>query len=59
MGSVDTDGSAEIGPVNRGLGAYCPKYDRLAREFDRPHPAHPLPWIRERQLWGAEAAPYL
>jgi dimethylamine/trimethylamine dehydrogenase len=26
---------------------------RLAREFDGPHPAHPLRWIRERQLWGA------
>ena len=27
---------------------------RLAREFDSPHPAYPLPWIRERQLWGGE-----
>ncbi|HXR20627.1 MAG TPA: FAD-dependent oxidoreductase [Steroidobacteraceae bacterium] len=32
---------------------------RLAREFDSPHPAYPLPWIRERQLWGAETAPRL
>ncbi len=32
---------------------------RLAREFDGPHPAHPLPWIRERQLWGADTAPSL
>jgi dimethylamine/trimethylamine dehydrogenase len=32
---------------------------RLAREFDSPHPAHPLPWIRERQLWGADTAPEL
>ena len=32
---------------------------RLAREFDSPHPAHPLPWIRERQLWGAATVPKL
>ena len=32
---------------------------RLAREFDSPHPGTPLPWIRERQLWGAETAPSL
>jgi dimethylamine/trimethylamine dehydrogenase len=32
---------------------------RLAREFDSPHPAYPLPWIRERQLWGGETIPKL
>jgi dimethylamine/trimethylamine dehydrogenase len=32
---------------------------RLAREFDSPHPAYPLPWIRERQLWGAGTIPAL
>jgi len=32
---------------------------RLAREFDGPHPAHPLPWIRERQLWNNETIPKL
>jgi dimethylamine/trimethylamine dehydrogenase len=32
---------------------------RLAREFDGPHPQYPLPWIRERQLWGAETVPKL
>jgi dimethylamine/trimethylamine dehydrogenase len=32
---------------------------RLAREFDSPHPAYPLPWIRERQLWGGETVPRL
>jgi dimethylamine/trimethylamine dehydrogenase len=32
---------------------------RLGREFDSPHPAEPLPWIRERQLWGAETVPQL
>ncbi|MDR3159315.1 MAG: FAD-dependent oxidoreductase [Zoogloeaceae bacterium] len=32
---------------------------RLAREFDSPHPQYPLPWIRERQLWGAETVPKL
>ena len=30
---------------------------RLAREFDSPHPAYPLPWIRERQLWGSADHP--
>jgi dimethylamine/trimethylamine dehydrogenase len=32
---------------------------RLAREFDSPHPAYPLPWIRERQLWGGPTVPVL
>ena len=32
---------------------------RLAREFDSPHPAYPLPWIRERQLWGGATVPKL
>jgi dimethylamine/trimethylamine dehydrogenase len=32
---------------------------RLAREFDSAHPAYPLPWIRERQLWGAGTVPKL
>ena len=32
---------------------------RLAREFDSPHPAYPLPWIRERQLWGHSTVPKL
>jgi dimethylamine/trimethylamine dehydrogenase len=32
---------------------------RLAREFDGPHPAYPLPWIRERQLWGGDTVPKL
>ncbi len=32
---------------------------RLAREFDSPHPAYPLPWIRERQLWGNDTVPRL
>lgn len=32
---------------------------RLAREFDSPHPQYPLPWIRERQVWGAETYPKL
>jgi dimethylamine/trimethylamine dehydrogenase len=25
---------------------------RLAREIDSPHPEMPLPFIRERRLWG-------
>jgi dimethylamine/trimethylamine dehydrogenase len=32
---------------------------RLGREFDSPHPAYPLPWIRERQLWGGPTVPAL
>jgi hypothetical protein len=28
---------------------------RLAREIDSPDPAIPLPFIRERRLWGASA----
>ena len=32
---------------------------RLAREFDSPHPAYPLPWIRERPLWGSATVPRL
>ena len=32
---------------------------RLAREFDSPHPQHPLPFIRERQVWGHETYPKL
>lgn len=32
---------------------------RLAREFDGDHPAYPLPWIRERQLWDADTIPKL
>lgn len=32
---------------------------RLAREFDSPQPAYPLPWIRERQLWGSDTVPRL
>lgn len=32
---------------------------KCAREFASPHPERPLPWIRERQLWGAETVPSL
>ena len=32
---------------------------RLAREFDSPHPQYPLPFIRERQVWGHETFPKL
>ena len=30
---------------------------RLAREFESAHPQHPLPFIRERQLWGHSTIP--
>jgi dimethylamine/trimethylamine dehydrogenase len=32
---------------------------RLAREFDSPDPQYPLPFIRERQVWGHETFPKL
>lgn len=32
---------------------------RLGREFDSAHPQQPLPFIRERQLWGQETIPKL
>lgn len=32
---------------------------RLAREFDSPSPEYPLPWIRERQVWGHATFPKL
>jgi dimethylamine/trimethylamine dehydrogenase len=32
---------------------------RLGREFDSPHPQRPLPFIRERQIWGQETFPKL
>lgn len=34
-----------------------PNFRRLAREFDGPRLAYPLPWLRERQLRGAETVP--
>ena len=30
---------------------------RLAREFESEDPQQPLPWIRERQVWGHETFP--
>ena len=32
---------------------------RLAREFESEDPQYPLPWIRERQVWGHETYPKL
>ncbi|BBY27479.1 FAD-dependent oxidoreductase [Mycolicibacterium sediminis] len=32
---------------------------RLAREFESPDPQRPLPFIRERQVWGHETFPKL
>lgn len=32
---------------------------RLAREFESPDPQRPLPYIRERLLWGQEMLPKL
>ena len=46
---------------------YVPRYlmnaifdgHRLAREFDSPNPQYPLPFIRERQVWGHDTYPKL
>ncbi|MFT4118813.1 FAD-dependent oxidoreductase [Bradyrhizobium sp.] len=32
---------------------------RMGREFDSANPQYPLPWIRERQIWGATTYPVL
>jgi len=32
---------------------------RMGREIDSPHPQYPLPYIRERQIWGHETYPKL
>ena len=32
---------------------------RIAREFESENPQYPLPWIRERQIWGGETYPSL
>src|SRR6202011_332636 len=55
----------EIGAVYRIGDCHAPRqglnaiFDghRLAREFDSPHPQYPLPFIRERQVWGHETYP--
>ena len=57
----------EIGDVYRIGDCHAPRHitnaifdgHRLAREFDSPHPQYPLPFIRERQIWGAETFPKL
>ena len=48
------DGRAPQQSINAMFDAH-----RLAREFDSPHPQYPLPWIRERQIWGSETFPKL
>jgi dimethylamine/trimethylamine dehydrogenase len=32
---------------------------RIAREFESPNPQKPLPYIRERMIWGQETMPRL
>ncbi len=32
---------------------------RIAREFESENPQYPLPWIRERQIWGGQTYPSL
>src|SRR6476620_10620804 len=61
MGSERGAGRLPIGDC------YAPRYlmnaifdgHRLAREFESPHPQYPLPFIRERQIWGQETYPKL
>ncbi len=50
-----------IGDCHTPRQALNAMYDghRLAREFDGDHPQYPLPWIRERQIWGKETFPKL
>ena len=57
----------EVQAVYRIGDCYAPRYlmnaifdgHRLAREFESPHPQYPLPFIRERQIWGRETYPKL
>ncbi len=64
---ADEWAAKEIGGIYRTGDCHAPRqlmnaiFDahRLAREFDSPGPARPLPWIRERQIWGAETVPAL
>jgi dimethylamine/trimethylamine dehydrogenase len=59
--------ASDIGDIYRIGDCHAPRqlmnaiFDghRLAREFDSPHPQRPLPFIRERQIWGAETYPKL
>ena len=57
----------EVQAVYRIGDCYAPRHlmnaifdgHRLAREFESPHPQYPLPFIRERQIWGRETYPKL
>ena len=55
----------EVEAVYRIGDCYVPRHlmnaifdgHRLGREFDSPHPQYPLPFIRERQIWGHDTYP--
>ena len=57
----------EIGGIYRIGDCHAPRQlmnaildaHRIAREFDSPDPERPLPWIRERQIWGIRMVPSL
>ena len=57
----------EIQAVYLSGDAYAPRYiadavfegHRIAREFESPNPQRPMPYIRERQIWGQENMPKL
>jgi dimethylamine/trimethylamine dehydrogenase len=57
----------EVQAVYRIGDCYAPRHlmnaifdgHRLAREFESLHPQYPVPFIRERQIWGRETYPKL
>lgn len=57
----------EVQAVYRIGDCYAPRHlmnaifdgHRLAREFESPHPQYPLPFVRERQIWGRDTYPKL
>jgi dimethylamine/trimethylamine dehydrogenase len=57
----DIQGIYRIGDCHAPRHALNAIFDghRLAREFESPNPQYPLPFIRERQVWGHETFPKL
>ncbi|RLA53442.1 MAG: dimethylamine dehydrogenase [Gammaproteobacteria bacterium] len=57
----EIEGIYQIGDGRAPQQAMNAMFDghRLAREFDGDNPQYPQPWIRERQVWGAETFPKL
>jgi len=57
----DIEAIYQIGDCKAPMQALQAMFEghRLAREFDSPHPEYPLPWVRERQIWGHDTFPKL